>query len=158
MNRVNYFNECLQYYNLIYLGFFGLSFTWTNSRSSNNLILERLDCALCNLEWNFLFLEAFVVNYLRILFDHALIIVSLFKSYPLFLQRPFRFETYCLSHLRFQNLIGDAWKYCPPLDQVIDNFVKTVLWWNQNIFGNVFKRKLCVLARLKGVQITLKKY
>ena len=37
LNRVNYFNEGVQYCNLTNLGFFGPLFTWTNSRSSNNL-------------------------------------------------------------------------------------------------------------------------
>ena len=42
-----------------------------------------------------------------------------------------------------------------PLDQAIENLTKYVSLCNVNVFGNVFKRKKIVLARLKGVQIVI---
>ena len=147
----------MQHCNSTNLGFSGPSFTWSNSRSSNHLILECLDHAFCNPEWNLLFPNALVTNCPKILSNHSPIVVSFFKSNNFFLERPFRFETYWLSHPNFQNIIEEVWKHSPSLDQAIDNFLAKVSRWNKNVFRNVFKRKLRILARLKGVQIALEK-
>lgn len=47
--RSSLFRSCINYCNLIDLGFKGAKYTWTNSRiNSNGLILERLDRCLDN--------------------------------------------------------------------------------------------------------------
>ena len=43
VNRSLAFKDCLDYCNMVDMGFSGLRYTWTNKREINNLILERID-------------------------------------------------------------------------------------------------------------------
>ncbi|XP_070014337.1 uncharacterized protein [Nicotiana sylvestris] len=42
-SRVDAFAKCLNYCNLLHLGFKGSRYTWTNKRRNGNIIIERLD-------------------------------------------------------------------------------------------------------------------
>lgn len=46
--RIDAFAQCLNYCNLIDLGYKGSKFTWTNKRRNGSTILERLDRFLAN--------------------------------------------------------------------------------------------------------------
>ena len=48
LNRSLLFEDCLDYCNMIYMGFTGPRFTWTNRRNINALIQERIDYFFAN--------------------------------------------------------------------------------------------------------------
>lgn len=62
---------------LIDLGFNGNSFTWSNKRSDDRNVKERLDRSLANREWLSLFPNATITHLPMIASDHALIILNL---------------------------------------------------------------------------------
>lgn len=58
-----------------------------------------------------------------------------------------------MSHPGFENLIKESWaEGNNVLSSVIPLFSTRARVWNDQVFGNVFKKKKRVLARLKGIQ------
>ena len=60
-----------------------------------------------------------------------------------------------VSHLSFPNIVRDAWANPSSLLHAVSKFTNKAKVWNRNVFGNLFHRKKCILARLRGVQIAL---
>ncbi|XP_028113017.1 uncharacterized protein LOC114311151 [Camellia sinensis] len=91
--------------------------------------MERLDRALSNPEWRTMFPEA---------------------------TRPFRFEAAWISHPGFLDIINSSWTnmHNNLLDSTAE-FTRRVTEWNKEVFGNIFKRKRHLLARIEGIQKTL---
>ena len=75
----------------IYLGFFGLAFTWTNRREVLANIKERLDQCLCDHEWQTIFPKAGIRHLSNSNSDHNPILMDTFMedTTP---DRPFQFE------------------------------------------------------------------
>ncbi|KAK9937007.1 hypothetical protein M0R45_013825 [Rubus argutus] len=134
---------------LIDMGFIGSKFTWTNNR-----IKERLDRAFCNDEWRMLYPEAFVQHLPRMKSDHCPIIIQLFSNTSLNrLACPFRFQAMWLQHADFSNLVSNTWKNCSGNFLAKTKTLTAALKnWNDNVFGNIFKRKRKLLNRLAGIQ------
>ncbi|XP_062021276.1 uncharacterized protein LOC133737799 [Rosa rugosa] len=66
---------------------------------------------------------------------------------------PFRFQAMWLTHNEFPAFVTDTW------NSTHGNFVKktadlsqALLHWNKNTFGNIFRRKKHLLARIGGIQ------
>ena len=137
------------------MGYSGSTFIWTNLRTSNNLILERLNKALCNLSQHLLYPETFIFHLPRIIFDHCLMLVSCHSLIHPTLQRPFRFQTCWLSHPQFYQIVNFVQNPSNSLDKIIQNFIEKVSQWNKNVFGNAFKGKNKILAKINGLQRVL---
>ena len=60
-----------------------------------------------------------------------------------------------LSHPSFPDIVRDAWANPSSLLHVVSKFTNKAKVWNKNVFGNLFHWKKCILARLRGVQISL---
>ena len=71
---------------------------------------------------------------------------------PNYSNKPFRFHTIWLLHPQFPKVVEDAWSEGRTLSFAIANFSKNAQKWNSEVFGNLFARKMRVLARLGGVQ------
>ena len=56
---------------------------------------------------------------------------------------------------RFGDFMRDNWHKNLPHSQAASNFTSKVVNWNREIFGNIFKRKKQLLARIGGVQKAL---
>ena len=70
--------------------------------------------------------------------------------------RPFRFQTFWLSHSDFSAVVKDAWAGTEGnLAEAITNFMTKAQRGNREVFGNVFIRKNKILARLLGAQKAL---
>lgn len=50
-SRISDFRTCLDDCHLLNLGFEGPKHTWRNHRDSNNIIFQRIDLVLGNVEW-----------------------------------------------------------------------------------------------------------
>lgn len=95
--RCDNYLQCLNYCNLVDLGYTGSRFTWSNNRHIKHRILERLDKCVANYEWLNMFPEACVQHLPRTHSDHCPLLLNLHKH-----KSPndkiFRFETIWTTH------------------------------------------------------------
>lgn len=150
-NRIDKFAKCLNHCKLIDLGYQGSHFTWTNKQRHGYTVLERLDRFLANYDWINLYPEATVKHLPRTHSDHCPILISLDPT-CLIPNKVFRFETMWASHPQFKQLVHDTWSDDLPLMPTINKFKAVATRWNQTTFGNIFKQKRKILARLAGLQ------
>ncbi|KAJ4824185.1 hypothetical protein Tsubulata_011922 [Turnera subulata] len=147
------FQTCIDNTHLIDLGFAGPVFTW--HRGS---LKQRLDRALCNEAWLERFEETIVYHLPFLGSDHRPPLISLNTlCTPARKESRFHFQTAWLSHESFPNFVRHAWKegtdWCATLQQFSQNLQE----WNSTDFGNIFRRKRRLLARITGIQRYLDK-
>ena len=70
-NRRNYLKDFTDANSLLDLGFCGNCFTWDNRQDGDDLVQERLDRAICNLEWMERFPDCIVQHLTRVGSDHC---------------------------------------------------------------------------------------
>ncbi|KAL0012521.1 hypothetical protein SO802_007629 [Lithocarpus litseifolius] len=154
-NRSLLFKDCLDYCNMIDMGFTGPRFTWTNRCNINALVQERIDRFFANPSWCAAHPDARVTHLTRCVSDHCPVLLESNLSNGIRLPRPFKFQTFWLSDLSFPGIVSKAWGFSRPLQVAIDCFSKKASDWNKHHFGNIFGRKKRVLARLNGIQRAL---
>jgi len=66
--------------------------------------------------------------------------------------RPFRFEAAWITHKDFHRFLHEKWGRGSDLLHIISNLTPQLKDWNHETFGNIFRRKKEVLARLNGIQ------
>ena len=66
--------------------------------------------------------------------------------------RPFRFEAAWITHNDFHRLLNDKWGRGSDLIHTLNELTPSLKEWNHDTFGNIFKRKRELLARLNGIQ------
>ncbi|KAK8989039.1 hypothetical protein V6N11_030407 [Hibiscus sabdariffa] len=96
---------------LIELPISGGSFTWSNQRSEEDAILEKLDRALCSLEWSVRYPKAVGLLDVAIGSDHAPIIIyphGLTKKH----KRDFKFESKWLLEEECKSTVQASWTPC----------------------------------------------
>ncbi|KAL7190222.1 hypothetical protein ACSBR2_022498 [Camellia fascicularis] len=161
-NRSQKFAERINRCNLIDLGCVGPRFTWTNNRHGMANTMECLDRAMSNDKWRTLFPEGTVRTLPRTYSDHSPLIVLIQRMHshnPT--SRPFRFEAAWLCHPFFSDVVKKSWSNMEHnLLEAINNFTHDVKTWNKEVFGNVYKRKRNLLARIEGYSYagSLEKY
>lgn len=94
--------------NLIDFGHSGPHFTWINRRSGNKVIIERLDRGAANLEWNLMFPNASIKNYISGGSDYSPIILDTCLVIN-FDPRPFMFEWMWTSHVGCSDQVAKGW-------------------------------------------------
>lgn len=57
-----------------------------------------------------------------------------------------------LSHLAFPDFVTTTWAKDLDLKPNAEKFIKDVIVWNRDVFGNIFQKKSRVKAKLRGVQ------
>lgn len=140
------------------LGFSGPHFTWSNLRQADDLNRERIDRAVANAAWKCNFPDTEVTHLPRVHSDHCPILLNLNPTNQQLLDKPFRFQKMWLSHLDFQNLVKLAWPGgWTDVKESINLFSKRAIIWNKESFGNIFYKKKRILARLRGIQLSLAK-
>ncbi|KAK3010773.1 hypothetical protein RJ639_011993 [Escallonia herrerae] len=147
---VNRINSC----QLLDLGFQGPLFTWFRNRNGHCYLKERLDRGLCNRQWRLNFPEAFIKHLPRTHSDHCPILIDTKgETPPAHSLRPFRFKAAWLTHPDFNRLVKDNWIYeQQDVQGTICRFVESVKSWNFHVFGNIFRNKKVLLARIVGIQ------
>ncbi|XP_023917864.2 uncharacterized protein LOC112029415 [Quercus suber] len=149
------FQECLDNYNMIDIGFSRPRYTWSNRRPLSRLIQERIDRVFLNAEWNSLYPEAAVFHLEMTESDHCPVKLCMDNNRTVQFLKPFRFQPMWLSHPSFSGVVRDAWSSQPTLMQAHSSFTAKANAWNKTEFGNLFHRKRRILARLRGIQENL---
>ncbi|KAH0776459.1 hypothetical protein KY290_007870 [Solanum tuberosum] len=133
----------------------GCKYTWSNHRRGmKDLILERLDRAFANNDWLVKYPNAQVTHLPKTHSDHNLLLISLFKPNSGNLSKPFRLEKFWLEHPDFINLVERCW-INNDLISAISLCRNEAHIWSRETFGNIFKKKRTILARLGGIQNSL---
>lgn len=105
------------------------------------------------MSWRLAFPEAFIEILCRLHSDHNPILLR-FGGLPLAIgPHPFRFEAAWIDHEDYYDLVTTAWNssnHNPTT--ALKNVRESSIIFNQEVFGNIFKRKRQVEKRLKGVQ------
>ncbi|GLU24163.1 hypothetical protein SLE2022_401190 [Rubroshorea leprosula] len=151
--RARAYLDCLNYCNMVDLGFIGNRFTWANMWFSNQLIRERLDRAWANPDWKLSFPEASLFHLPRTHSDHCPILLDLNPSCPRSGSRPFRLENFWIEHPDFQNIIHQVWVDTNTnTAKSVELTMNRAKAWSLATFGNIFKKKEKLLARIEGIQ------
>ena len=119
--------------------------------------MERLNRVMCNADWRTLYPEASVKVLPRAYSDHSPLIVYAEDMHSLNpSNRPFRFEATWMSHTGLLDVINSSWSDMKHklLDSTAE-FTVRVRKWNREVFGNIFKKKRQLMARIEGIQRAL---
>ncbi|KAF7815394.1 putative ribonuclease H protein At1g65750 family [Senna tora] len=133
---------------LVDLGYTGPNFTW--QRGS---VAVRLDRALANLGWRYMFPEASVMHLPRLKSEHSPILVRLHSVNDLGVERnrPFRFLASWLLHDNFHNVVKDSWQ--SDWYGSLNCFQEKIKVWNREVFGNIFRKKDKLLRRIPAKSV-----
>jgi hypothetical protein len=144
------FHACLNYCNLINLGFSGPKYTWTNSQDVSSLIMQRLSRDFANPDWRSLFPEAIVTHLTHTHSDYCLILLAFHHNPFCFIARTFRFESIWPTHPDFSSVVEQAWALpSSNLSHTFHHFSSLVVAWNKLNFGNIFQKKCVFLLEFR---------
>lgn len=109
--HTNDFWDMINYCELIYLGFYGIKYTWINKRFHKNgaLIFKRPNHFFANNDWLMGYSESHVTHLPRTHLDQCPLLLKLSKSDPTNKVNIFRFEKMWASHSDFPNLVKQSW-------------------------------------------------
>ncbi|GAU39340.1 hypothetical protein TSUD_60910 [Trifolium subterraneum] len=142
-------NEC----NLMEVTTAGTKFTWRGPQwNGRDRVFKKLDRVLCNVSWRLKFHQGFAKVLPRLQSDHHPIIIILDGETNMGRNRPFRYEAAWATHDNFRQLLQENWIRGRDLVDVLSNLTSNLKVWNKVVFGNIFKRKKELLARLNGIQ------
>ena len=134
------------------MGYSGPGSTWTRGNIARTFTRARLDRALCNTEWRTRFDNASVHHLPKQSSDHTPILVRLCRSPQNPPQFSFCFQTAWLSHLNLIKVVESNWNTDFSLTSNNKQLAAALMQWNKESFGNIFKKKMRLWARLEGVK------
>ncbi|XP_057444482.1 uncharacterized protein LOC130736702 [Lotus japonicus] len=138
-SRASKFADTVEACGLVDLGMVGGNFTWFQKRNNQLTLSKRLDRALGDVEWRIAFPEAYVEALNRIHLDHCPLLVHCCVTMNGNGERPFRYMGAWADHPDYKNVVEMAWRRVRGDSK---NF-------NQEVFGNIFRRKRRVEGRLR---------
>ena len=145
------FNSWFHANQMVDLPFSGPGFTW-----ARGILSKRLDRALSNKDWILKFDNYSVTNLPRVDSDYRPVLVCFeHNGRGMGSIKPLCFLAARMTDNRFGNFMQDNWQKNMPYSQATSNFTSKVATWNREVFGNIFKRKKELLARLGKVQKAL---
>ncbi|XVE95435.1 hypothetical protein REPUB_Repub02eG0096900 [Reevesia pubescens] len=159
LNQCRLMLECLNYCELFDLQASGPQLTWCNKRDGLNYTRVKLDRALANSKWCDLFNSISVMNLPRTYSDHHPVCVKVNCQTDLRNRSlSFRFERAWMLHDKFMEEINNSWgdNFSGMHDQLTALVVRLKLW-SKKEFGDIYRRKKRLLARLNGIQKHLDK-
>lgn len=111
---------------------------------------------VCNPHWWHKFPESVVVHLPQLKSYHKplLIVVSGLVNQRQYV-RPFRFLASWLTHEDFPKVVEHAWKERDDWISSSSDFREEATTWNNEIFGNIFRRKHRLMKRLEGINLRI---
>lgn len=140
------FAQCIFDCSLVDHGYKGPLFTW---RSGS--LREHIDKALGNAQWKSLFPNGFVVNLPLLFSDHFDIWLRSKSESRINDQRCFKFVGGWLEHKDFHTQVKNVWRHSDPWNVNISRLANCLTHWNQDVYGNLFKKKMRLLGHLEGI-------
>ncbi|KAK9018505.1 hypothetical protein V6N11_001478 [Hibiscus sabdariffa] len=107
-NSTKWYLDFLDNTNLLEIPMKGVSFTWSNKRSEEDVILEKLDRALATVEWSTFFDRAIVLVEVAIASDHCPLVLCT-DGLNRRGKREFKFESKWLSKEDCDNIVKEGW-------------------------------------------------
>ncbi|GMI76197.1 hypothetical protein HRI_001289000 [Hibiscus trionum] len=137
-------------YGLRDMGYSSPDFTWSKGNT-----FVRLDRFICNSYWDEAFPEANVEHLFRLRSDHRLILLNVGHSRRSYSSGTFRYFTGWQTHEDFARMVCDNWIPSASMSETLIHFSKAADNWNKTIFDFIGTKKKILMARLKGIQISL---
>lgn len=138
---------------LVDLEYNGADYTWRKTSDNNTVLWERLDRALSNVEWRLLYPDALVRHLPNLHSDHNPILISLQTTMiPRNEFKPFRYHAMWTTDTTFAPMLKEFWvtnQDC--LDHKLVACQRQIQHWNNEQFGNIFKKKRRIISRLEGI-------
>ncbi|XP_019457635.1 PREDICTED: uncharacterized protein LOC109358024 [Lupinus angustifolius] len=152
-SRANRFAHVLEVCGLMDIGAVGSRSTWFRREHSGRSISKRLDRGLSNSSWRTAFPEGYVENLTKLHSDHSPLLVRCGGKPEYTCNRPFRFQVVWTTHLDFDNVVQVAWQHgARGVVEGLDRIRQDSIAFNKSVFGNIFRRKRRVEARIQGIQ------
>lgn len=137
---------------LMDLGYEGAAYTWNHGVNKKTRRSAHLDRALCDYSWRRLFPAALVKHLAHSHSDHCLLLLELEdRSETRLVRRFFRFEASRILHEEFETWLKGEWMGNVQLPTMLKDLTSKLKAWNQDTFGNIFKRRRRNELRLGGV-------
>ncbi|XP_031115795.1 uncharacterized protein LOC116019654 [Ipomoea triloba] len=137
---------------LLDLGYTGSKFTWQRGNSQDTFKAARLDRALCNLDFQFMWKNLKVDHLPRVGSDHSPILVSFSNVLEPQRNHHFRFLLPCLTHQNLNKIVANQWVTNNLFQTNLTNLAEVLGTWNREEFGVIEKKKKRLLARIDGIQ------
>lgn len=106
--RLHSFRELLHDCALMDLETKSCAYTWVNNRNGEEVVKERLDRALCTIEWRLKYSEAEVLALPAIGSDHSPILLTTNVA-PVKRRKSFTFESFWLQDAKCREVISKSW-------------------------------------------------
>lgn len=116
------------------------------------IIRERIDRAMANALWIEKFPDNAVIHLPRTKSDHHPIMTNCYGLDNPTTNRPFRFEASWFTHPDCEPILRHIWDNSSDIIHAISQVPDKLIPCNKEHFGNIFRRKKKVLARLAGIQ------
>lgn len=113
--------------------------------------MERIDKVFANDEWISLFPKATVKLLPKTHSDDNPLLVEIMPKVICNSKKLFRLETFWCRHPQFINLVNDSWDNTS-YTLSSSKFHNNIKEWNSKIFGDTYRKKKNILARLGGIQ------
>lgn len=136
------------------LPFAGPKFTW-RGKVRGRLIKSRIDRVLSNDEWNIHMPNAFVRHLARTHSDHNPILLCFGQATKHTRQKSFKFEASWLLNQNLKDVVRNNWFAEKDFPSTLARCAAGLTHWNNHDFGNIFKRKRRLQARLLGIQTAI---
>lgn len=119
---------------------------------------KRLERGLANLQWHLAFLEAFIEVLCRFHSDHNPLFIRLGGVIQNRGPRHFKFEASWIVYEDYEGVVQSAWesRRGRPLDALTKVKYQSIIF-NKEVFGNIFKKKRLIEARMKRIQRSLER-
>ncbi|GLT82217.1 hypothetical protein SLE2022_006220 [Rubroshorea leprosula] len=152
--RASRFRQILDNYNLFSEDALGCKFSWCRIQHGRVMLRERLDRVLFNAQAKVQFQGAKLINLPRTCSDHHPILLNLDTAAsqpPPY--KPRCFEAVWLTREEFSKVFSQAWGQYPlDMKAAIENTSSACMSWGREVFGNIFRRKRLLRARIAGIQ------
>ncbi|KAL8137631.1 hypothetical protein V2J09_003632 [Rumex salicifolius] len=138
---------------LIDMGATRSKYTWNRGKSTTTRISKRLDRVFVNLSGRLRWQEAYVQHLAAVCSDHNPLLLQLTSANaPNRARKPFHFEAAWILHPSFLDFVDSSWEHSLHAYQALDKLKWELKEWNQRVFGNIYRRKSALIARIDGIQ------
>ncbi|XP_031120447.1 uncharacterized protein LOC116023586 [Ipomoea triloba] len=153
-NNLQRFIDAYSDCGLIDPGSTGPKFTWCRQAGNRVIQMRKLDRALFNIRAQLDFPKAKVMVLPRLFSDHnPIMFIDEAGNPPSRNSRPVRFEAAWLERDDYKLIWKEATNdVSRPIHDIISMVTSQSLFWNRNVFGNIFSRKRTLENKIKAIQ------